>query len=234
MAQYGMSGLTGGVSDAGRPVGADGRTPADRREYRWNLLSAIVLSLATLAAAWAGFQAAAWNSVYSNESRTATGERFEAARQAALGDRQLISDVMIFSTWLQAEVEEDQELATEIQARFRPHFVPVFEAWLKQPVPEGARLPDGTPFDLPEYVLPSQAATQAANDRASAALDAADEAGAASSRYVLISVLFASVLFLAGIASKLDHPRMAHAVVAIAALALLAALWLMFTSPIRI
>ena len=68
-------------------------------------------------------------------------------------------------------------------------------------------MPPGSPFDQPEYVLPSQVQAEAADLRALEALDAADFANEASSHYVLTSVLFASVLFLAGIASKLPNRK---------------------------
>lgn len=203
----------------------------DQQEYRWNLLAAVVLSLATLASAWCGFQASSWSSVYADESRAANGDRFEAARQAGVADRQLTSDLMIFSMWLEAEVVGGAALADEVEARFRPHFRPAFDAWRALPSKAGTHLPEGSPFDQPAYVLPTQAAADAAIARVERALDAADTAGAISSRYVLTSVLFASVLFLAGIASRLSHRRLTHGVVAVAASVLLAAMWFLLSSP---
>lgn len=203
-------------------------------EYRWTLFAAVVLSMATLASAWCGFQAAGWGSAYSQHTRASNGERFEAARQSDVANRQLSSDLMIFSTWLEAEVRGDAALASEVQARFRPHFRPAFDAWRQGAVPAGARLPQGSPFDQAQYVLPTQAAADLANARAQTALDAADVASNASARYVLASVLFASVLFLAGIASRLADPQVSHAVVVVAAIALLGALWFMLSSPMRL
>ena len=211
---------------------SDDKAAEDRREYRWNLMAAIILSLATLASAWCGFQASSWNSVYSTESRTANGARLESGRQSDIADRQLSSDLLIFTAWLQAEINGQTAVAHEVELRFRDHFRPAFEAWRAQPVTAGGHLPEGTPFERAEYVLPTQAAAEDAAARAAAALDTADVAGAASSRYVLTSVLFASVLFLAGIAAKLSNLRLAHAVVAVAGLALVAALWLLVTSPV--
>lgn len=213
---------------------SDEAAPTERREYFWNLMAAIILSLATLASAWCGYQASSWNSIYSTESRTANGARHEAARQSSIADRQLSSDLLIFATWLEAEIKGDSVLAQEVELRFRDHFRPAYDAWRAEPIGVDGHLPDGTPFERPEYVLPTQAAADEANAQATAALDAADRAGAASSRYVLTSVLFASVLFLAGIAAKLSNQRLAHGVVAVAALALLAALWLLITSPLNL
>lgn len=205
----------------------------DRREYRWNLVAAVILSLATLASAWCGFQASSWNGVYATESRTANGARLEAARQSEIADRQLSSDLLIFATWLEAEIRDDTAVATEVTARFQSHFRPAFDAWRALPVGTEGYLPAGTPFEQPEYVLPTQAGADRANARATAALNVADAASAASSRYVLTSVLFASVLFLAGIAAKLSTPRLAHGVVALAGFTLTAALWLLLTSPLH-
>ncbi|MDN5558147.1 MAG: hypothetical protein L0G23_01760 [Ruaniaceae bacterium] len=205
----------------------------DRREYRWELLAAVVLSLATLASAWCGFQASSWGTEYSHESRSSNSERFEAARQSEIVDRQISSDLLIFSTWLEATVNEQIALATEIEARFLPHFLPAFDAWIALPLEEGMHVPAGTPFERPEYVLSAQAEADSASARAEAAVLAADTASATSARYVLNSVLFASVLFLAGIASKLDNKRLAHAVVVVAGVALLTALWLLISSPVR-
>ena len=99
-----------------------------RRKNQWSLVSAVILSLATLAAAWCGYQAANWGSVYSLESRTANGERFEEAKLTDKANRQMISDLMIYSTWFEAEVAGDTALADEIEARFLSHFKAAFEA----------------------------------------------------------------------------------------------------------
>ena len=203
-----------------------------RRENQWSLASAIILSLATLAAAWCGFQAANWGSVYSVQSRTANGERFEEARLTDVANRQMISDLMIYSTWFEAEIAGDTDLADEIEARFLSHFKAAFEAWRNLPVEEGTQMQPGSPFNQPEYILPSQEEADAADLRALEALDAADVANEASGQYVLASVLFASVLFLAGIASKLPTRNTRHAVVGVAGVVLAAALWFLVTAHV--
>ena len=177
---------------AAPPGHDDQATASGYKEYRWSVLVAVILSVATLASAWCGFQASSWSSLYAHESRAANGERFEAARQADIADRQMTHDLLIFSTWLEAEVDGNLALADEIDARFLTHFRPAFDAWRSLPVEGDARLPSGTPFEQPEYVLPTQAAADSASARALAPLDSADSASEASSRYILTSVLFAS------------------------------------------
>lgn len=223
--------MTVGSNKATKAAGK--KSPADKkREKQWSLASAIILSLATLAAAWCGYQAANWGGVYSVESRTANGERFEEARLTDVANRQMISDLMIYSTWFEAEISGDTALADEIEARFLSHFKAGFEAWRNLPVAEGTQMPPGSPFNQPEYVLPSQQAADAADLRALEALDAADVANEASGHYVLTSVLFASVLFLAGIASKLPNRKIRHGVIGVAGVVLAAALWFLITAPV--
>lgn len=224
---------SGRAPDADRVTGAGGVPSTDRapeaadrtaRENRWSLAAAVALSLATLVSAWCGFQASVWGSEYSHASRTATAARMEASRHAAVADRQLSSDVLLFSTWLQAAVTGEEVVAEKVADRFQPHFRPAFDDWLAGPVPEGQLVPAGTPFERSDYVLPTQADADAANARADTAILAADTAGEHSTRYVLATVLFASVLFLAGIAAKLSNPRAAHAVVVLAVATLALAL----------
>lgn len=212
----------------------EGNGEGDRREYRWNLMAAIVLSCATLASAWSGFQAAEWNGIYSSQSRASNTARLEAARQSDIADRQMSSDVLIFATWLEADLNGNEKLAGEITLRFPAHFTTAFESWRSGPIGQDGHLPDGTPFDEASYVLPTQAAADTANEQATQAVVAADTAAMYSSRYVLTTVLFASVLFLAGIAAKLTNLRLAHAVVVLAGITLAGAVVVLATLPIQL
>ncbi len=202
----------------------------DPRERPWSLAAAVILSLATLVSAWCGYQASVWNGVSSTQTREANAARLDSARHADVADRQLSSDLLIFAVWLEAEVTGAEQVADSVAERFLPHFRPAFEGWRAQPSTPGGRLPPGTPFDRPEYVLPTQAAADAAQQRAEVAVGAADAAGTWSSRYVLATVLFASVLFLAGIAAKLS-PRAAHLVVVLAGLTLVGAVASLVSVP---
>lgn len=205
----------------------------DRSEYRWNLAAAIILSWATLVSAWCGFQASVWGSTYSTESRAANTARLQALKATDIANQQTTTDVLLFATWLEAEVTGNTRMAAEVEERFPDRLDSAFTAWRAQPAEEG-HLPDGSPLDRPEYVLAAQADVDAAHERADAALQAADAAGAYNTRYVASTVLYASVLFLVGIASKLSQVRMAHAVVGLAGLTLLIAMALQFSLPVSL
>lgn len=205
-----------------------------RREYRWNLAAAILLSCATLASAWGAFQSSAWSDVYSSESRAGNTARMQAARHSSIADRHVETDVLLFLVWSEAKIKGDEEVAASIKDRFRPDFVPAYEAWLSSAPEQEGLLPSGSPFERSEYVLPAEKAADDALERASRADSAADAAARHSHFYVLSTVLFASVLFLAGIAGKLTHRGMSHAVVILAGVMLAGALWVLLSLPVSL
>jgi hypothetical protein len=189
------------------PEAAAPTADLEQRELRgrWSLVTAIVLSATTLASAWSGYEATRWSGHAHDFNREANRTRFAAQRQADAADRQLLTDIQTFTTWFGAEVTGDLAVADAVRDRFRPELLPAFEAWLGDA--PGPGLPPDSPFTRPEYVL----ATQVESDRLSAIADGvvteADHASDVSERYVLVAVLYASVLFLAGIANQMTGRR---------------------------
>ena len=68
-------------------------------------------------------------------------------------------------------------------------------------------IPTGTPLDLPSYVVPEQVAADRDAVRAEELLAEADVASSNSTRFVLVAVLLALVLFFASIATKFARPK---------------------------
>jgi len=203
-----------------------------RTNEAWEIAAAVVLSLATLVSAWSGYQAARWSSENVQANRAATAARIEATSQSNLANRQVTIDVTLFSTWLAAELASDERLSSSIEGRFRPDFVPAFEAW-RADAPAGS-LPPGSPFERPEYVLPATVEAERLLSVSAAEADRADTASQIGDNFVLVAVLYASVLFLAGIATKISSPRSAHAAVALAAVIFVAATAAMLLMPMNV
>ena len=86
--------------------------------------------------------------------------------------------------------------------RFRPEFLPAFAAWRLGPATGAEGLPEGTPFDRPEYMNAEQAMAEKLFAQADVALAEAQWNNQISDNFVLTAVLFASVLFFAGIAAR--------------------------------
>lgn len=183
---------------------------ADDRTDRWELAAAIFLSLATLLSAWSGYQASRWNGVKADENRSANVARMDAERAWSTADRQLSIDVAVFATWLEAATRDDEALVAAVEARFRPELQPAFAAWLSGSGEGGDDLPPGSPFDQEEYRLAATDEAERLIATAERHGSEADTAGQLADNYVLTAVLFASVLFFAGIASKMSDPKVSH------------------------
>jgi len=169
------------------------------------IIAAILLALATICSAWCVYEATRWNGVQSVEQATSNALRSESVRQTNIALTLAQVDVELFTDWVTAVANNETQLAEFTRDRFRPEFVPAFEAWLAQ-VPSG-EIPPGTPFTLPEYQLATQVESERLLDQALNATQASREANQIGDNFILTTVLFASVLFLAGIQSKLKSTR---------------------------
>ncbi len=201
------------------------------RANRWAFVAALILSLATLASAWSGYEAARWGSEkakWTNESTTAL---FDNTAQLSLANRHLSSDLLTFSVWLEAKISGDEPLATAVAERFRPDFLSAFEAWRATGAVDDD-VPAGSPFDRSEYVLPQTVEAERLVALAEDAANRATEAGEVGDRYVLTAVLFASVLFLAGIATKMPSVRGTRLAVGLSVAMFLFASVVTFSLPI--
>ena len=105
-------------------------TRFDRWEPAAEVIATIVLAFATLATAWSGYQAARWGGVQSTLYSQAGALRTESVRAANEGLIEMLLDVDLFTQWVNAGSDANQDLADFYSARFRPEFVPAFEAWL--------------------------------------------------------------------------------------------------------
>jgi hypothetical protein len=198
------------------------RAEGRRLDRKFELTEAILLSIAAVLAAWTGFQAAKWSGVQANSYSMAGASRVEATRSSTLAGQQTLADIVTFNDWLAASEREglldeppvpgeiyepDPELLSGfIYLRFRPEFEVAVDAWVAtQP-----RLdPDApsTPFEMPEYQLEAQAEADRLERQAEAFSSEAREANQRSDNYVLMTIMFATVLFFAGISSKMDTAR---------------------------
>src|SRR4029453_3051577 len=117
-------------------------------------LAAIMLSIATVVTAWSAYQATRWSGDQSENYTEASATRTESVRASTEANRQVLIDVDTFLSWLDVQQTGDRDLANDIHARMRAEFLPAFNAWLATVPPEA--IPDGTPFELPEYRLAAQ------------------------------------------------------------------------------
>ena len=163
------------------------------RDRRVELIAAIMLSIATVVTAWSAYQATRWRGDQAENYTSASATRTESVRASTEANRQVLIDVATFLNWLDAEQSGDHALANDIHVRMRQEFLPAFDAWLAM-APAGS-IPDGTPFELPEYRLAAEAESKRLENTAAALFEDGNESNQVSDDFVLAAVLFASVLF---------------------------------------
>jgi len=90
-----------------------------------------------------------------------------------------------------------------------------------------------TPFDLPDYSNPSISTWVQLQAEAEASTQEAKDHNQASDNYILSTVVFAAVLFFAGISTKFDSPRLRWAALFMATIGLAAATGFCLTLPLH-
>jgi hypothetical protein len=208
-------------------------TPRQRGRDWQELLVTVLLVIAALGTSWSSYQASRWNGEQAKAAGRTNAIRIEAARTQGLAEAQTQVDVATFIAWADADGHGDKALADFYVHRFRPEFRPAFDAWIAMDPKTSSDAPP-TPFAMDEYQL-------AARNQA-AELDAAAEASAAkvqqniqrSSNYVLTVVLYAVVLFFAGVSTRLASRRLRWVLTGAGVLVLVCALAWIATFPVSL
>jgi hypothetical protein len=191
-------------------------------EKRLEIVTAVILALASLLTAWSAYQASAWSSEQATAAQTVGLKRLEATRALAHGGQLQIVDAIAFGQWLEASRAWDQKLAQSYRARFRADFIPAFEAWLKLDPENNPSAP--WPFELPEYAPKQIANADAAEVEASAASGRFQFANDTSTAYVRNTLFTATTLFLGALAGRFAYRPIRYGMLALAGLMLLIAL----------
>jgi hypothetical protein len=176
--------------------------PKGRTQHRIDLVATVLLALATLATAWAGYQSSRWHSEQAKAQTKATASRIEAARAQDIADRDAQIDVALFVQWVDAQTLGESELARFYGQRFSPRLAPAFDAWIARRPFDSPKAPP-SPFEMPQYRIAAE--EDVADDEAAAeafAAEAVDDIQNADN-YVLAVVLFAACLFFAGVSTRM-------------------------------
>ena len=133
--------------------------------------------------------------------------------------------------YMQAKHEGNERHEKFLFDRFRPEMKKAVEAWLKtDPFNNPAAPP--APFKMAEYVQPELEQAKRQDDLAAEKHAAAQEANETSDIYVLLTVLFASVLFFGGIAGTLESRQLRVIILAVALAFFMATVVYLATMPI--
>lgn len=165
------------------------------------LAATVLLSLATIVAAWSAYQSTRWGGVQATSFNSAGAKRVEATQYNNQYAAQLQIDVMTWIAYLEQVQAGNASAQTFLRDRFRAEFRPAFDRWLTL-APAG-EVPPGTPFNLPQYEPEARRLAEALNREADALTLKGRDANQIADNFVLVAVIMASVLFFAGVSNKI-------------------------------
>ena len=196
----------------------------ERVRERIEFFATILLAFATVLTAWSAFQSTKWNGSEAVHFANASALRTESAKADDTANAQQVVDVETFVSWASAVaderrtdpsastgpdgayVPEPDALSGFLFERLRDEFQPAVEAWLAEDPLQDPEAPP-TPFDMPEYQLAEQERAEQLDVDADEEAKVARRDNQRGDNYVLATVLFASVLFFAGLSGKLGSTR---------------------------
>jgi hypothetical protein len=182
---------------------------------------AIVLSLAITASAWCAYQSQLWGGVQMFRLAAAGRAGRESTESTIAALQYRMFDALMLIKYTEIRAQGKKELDQFLYDRFRPEMKKAMEAWLKTDPFNDPAAPH-TPFEMPDYVQKQQLEAKAQDAIADEMAAAADHANKNSDTYVLLTVIFASVLFFCGITGTFESRRLQTAM-SLVALALFSA-----------
>lgn len=168
------------------------------------IISAFLLSFATVASAWCAYQSSRWSGVQTLNFFDANSARSESIRKSNEALQLIAIDIGMFTEFVSAYSEGNQQMMDFIMKRFRSEMKPAVEAWLAT---EPLQNPDAppSPFAMTEYVSAAQVESDRLLTVAELKFQEARQANQTSDNYVLLTVMFASVLFFCGISTNFER-----------------------------
>jgi hypothetical protein len=178
----------------------------EQKKRRVDLLATILLSLAAVLSALSAYQASRWYSEMNLDFSESSTMRAVAARDDRLMNRQMLADMMLFLKWADNFQLRDTTMMTAIQDRFSPSLKKAFPAWLKIEAKGAAGLlPQGTPFDLPEYVLNLQDESTTILNKSDEKFNAAKLSAQEGDDFIFSLVIFSLALFFGAVCTKIEE-----------------------------
>ena len=202
----------------------------DGRDRSITIAGAVLLSVVTLLAAWSGYAAAKW----STDSRVSLAEATTLRVRANRADSEAAAlrnfDSSTFEAWFAAYVAGNRRGMEIAERRFRPEFGVAFDAWRATNPETNPSDPPG-PTYVPEYKQPGLATRRALDVQAGDAFREGESSGATADKYVRLTVLLASILFLVGISTQFPLMGVRYGLIGLATVLLLVSLVQIATLP---
>lgn len=177
---------------------------ADLDEHRGKLIeivTVVILGVATVASAWCAYQSSRWSDVETSEARDATDLRVEQSRVYSQATTTIVYDSTVVAAFASAVSSNDTELQDFFnQSLIRADFRPVLTRW-RQQIEAGSDEVSSL-LDDKEYIDGLFGPSRALDTEIQESSVRADEAGSHADGYLLTTLFMASALFFAGVVSS--------------------------------
>ena len=176
-----------------------------QQRKRWvEITCAIVLALATMASAWCAYQSTLWGGVQTFRLAAAAKSAREAAKLEVETLDTRMFDKLLFVHYVEHRGAGNKQLEEFLAKRFRPEMDVAVKAWLATDPFNDPGAPR-SPLQMPQYVQSELREAQRLHDESAAMYEAAERSNHLSDTYVLLTVLFAAVLFFGGISGTISN-----------------------------
>jgi hypothetical protein len=179
---------------------ADGRRSSGSKNPIIEVVTVVLLAIASVGSAWSAFQVSQWNGKETDAARVSAVLRIESSREYALATQTVAYDAAAVGQYAQSIAAKNVELQTFLRETIvRPGFLPIIDQW------KGQLDAGETPTNLlqnQEYLDELFADSAATDAKAIAATARSEEAGNTADDYIRLTLFFATALFFAGITAS--------------------------------
>ena len=172
-----------------------------RFERTLEIVEGVLLALVAIGTAWSGYQASKWDGREAELYGTSSRIRVTAEGLQSRGGQEQLYDASTVSSWLAAESTGNAKLARLYAGRVRPEVRPAFRAWVKTDPVNNPNAPAG-PIQMPQYRNRLLGRAAALRAEATAAFEEGSTARERGDKYVRVTVLLATVLFLIALSQR--------------------------------
>jgi hypothetical protein len=177
-----------------------------------DVASVVLISVAAVLTAICGYQSGRWGGQQSRLYAAANASRLQSAEAQDRANVLEAVDVAIFLHYVDAVHANDAVEANFLYTRFRPEMKRAMRAWIATKPLQNPGAPS-SPFVMPQYALKANAQARALAALGESSFKLAVDATHHSDDFLLLTIIFAAVSFLAGISTKMTYPR--HAIIVV-------------------
>lgn len=204
----------------------------ERLKHYIELATTIIIALATIASAWCAYQATRWSGIQTFQLSAVNILGRKSSEDTILAGQIRMMDAILFLEYLKGKLHKDS-LADYFYNRFRPELKRTIDAWLATQPFQNPQAPPH-PFVMEEYRLEPEQEVKRLNEESAQKFGDARQANRNSDNYIMLTVLFASVMFFGGVSTQFENSSYRMVMLIIGALMLSVALAVLVSYPVAI